>query len=84
MQSTGETGSSLDQYSHTTWSSLPSEPRPIVEEEERDGNEEHTLLHGVHDVPPVCLQWLRLVVNWLSSHDIRCLFFPCEPPPNGD
>ena len=50
VQSTGETGPSLDQYSHTTWSSLPSEPRPIVEEEVRDENEERTLLHGVHDV----------------------------------
>ena len=50
VQSTGETGPSLDQYRHTTWSSLPSEPWPIVEEGERDENEEHTLLHGVHDV----------------------------------
>ncbi|CAK9025054.1 5'-cAMP phosphodiesterase 4 (Phosphodiesterase 4) (DdPDE4) [Durusdinium trenchii] len=46
VQSTGETGPSLDQYSHTTWSSLPSEPRPIAAEEEGDGTEEHTNIGG--------------------------------------
>ena len=49
VQSTGETGPSLDQYSHTTWSSLPSEPRPIAAEEEGDGTEEHTRPPGVHN-----------------------------------
>ena len=39
VQSTGETGPSLDHR----WSSLPSEPRPIAAEEEGAGTEEHTL-----------------------------------------
>ena len=68
VQSTGETGPSLDQYSHTTWSSLPSEPWPIVEEE-RDVNEEHTNRDcSTCHVLPVLFQWLRLDCQLAALH----------------
>ena len=76
VQSTTEAGPSLEYYSHSTWSSLPSE-QPPADRGEQPNSDEHTLMQLS---PPVGLRRICYSHCFQGAPEIGEIDYPRESP----